>query len=136
MRVAVTLPEKPALHAQPLGTLMPVELSGHCTASQLKVAGKAAEPEAQPVVEEDLGEKPGIQKVDTERPLLLAGQPPALVAPLVMQLPSESANKPRAAHVAMASKRATMETLLFCSPAMARVACASEPWVWVRDDWV
>ena len=33
--LAVTLPLKPALHAQPLATFVPLEFAGHSTASQL-----------------------------------------------------------------------------------------------------
>ena len=38
VEVAVTLPENPALHAQPLGTFVPAEFIGHGTAEHVGVA--------------------------------------------------------------------------------------------------
>ena len=36
--LAVTLPEKPPLHMQPVGTLLPAEFAGHATAEQVGLA--------------------------------------------------------------------------------------------------
>jgi len=162
--MAATSPEYPELHAQPLGTLMPLLFGGQRTAVQVKVVGKNCELPEHVGMLLDVGAKPGLHVGRAMVPddTLPVHWPPELPEELeeeeeeeeegAKQLPRLSANMPRELHAAIAAswavKADTLAVLLLttasdacvctrvlCVALSAACVCVSVPCTVTRFPW-